>query len=366
MATFPTQPRPSSRSSTPGTTMKGSASAPLLLPSIHKKPSTAGSMSTSMELSTISSKAMSKEIYGRDWTTEQRRLLHEARERSWLRAKAKNQFINFSDTERGQLRRYFDALAVPATATGAKGQDLLGKRITLDKLEDMMISLGLAENRQEVNTIVEAIDDNGNGELDFEEWLTIVRLRADSNLYETFMAMMEGKLGDENLNFKTVISSYRRKCFMDATGVRYPQHEQDPVKKAERERDMTKGSRILKNFAALQKSRYTEFDSRGEIGPGNTDILPFDGSGYVPPGGLEMLWRAVCADHKLVTSRPASAGGRSKRTLEPPQSPRTIIEKIVPKDSKPRSLFSGQRDTVIISAPDNSALSRAQTPQASR
>mmetsp|Transcript_11455 Transcript_11455/g.20588 ORF Transcript_11455/g.20588 Transcript_11455/m.20588 type:complete len:367 (+) Transcript_11455:28-1128(+) len=366
MATFPTQPRPSSRSSTPGTTMKGSASAPLLLPSIHKKPSTAGSMSTSMELSTISSKAMSKEIYGRDWTTEQRRLLHEARERHWLRTKAKNQYINFSDHERGQLRRYFDALAVPPSGKAEKGQDALGKRITIDKLEDMMISLGLAENRQEVNTIVEAIDDNGNGELDFEEWLTIVRLRADSNLYETFMAMMEGKLGDSNLNFKTVISNYRRKCIMDATGVTSPLDEQDPVKKVERAQAMERGSRILKNFAALQKSRYTELGGRSEIRSDENAILPFDNSGYVPPGGLEMLWRGVCADHNLVSSRPASAGGGSKRTIEPPLSPRTIVERIIPKDlKKPMSRFRGKRDTIMIPAADNSAL-RKQSPPPTR
>lgn len=335
-------------SAPPGPAMKGSASAPLLLPSIHphkKSQSSSGSTESG------------KGIYGRNWTTEQKRLLHEIRERSWLREKGKTKYINFSDSERAELRRYFDALAGPASDSGTKGQDALGKRIRIDKLEDMLISLGLAENRQEVNNIVEAIDENKSGELDFEQYLTIVRTRADSNLYQVFKAMMEGKLGDSNLNFRTVISTYRRQLILDATGARHPD-EQDPVKKVERAQAMTRGNRILKNFAALQKSRYAELESRGEIKPDNTDCLPFDGSGYVPPGGLEMLWRGVCQDHNLVSSRPASADGRSKRTLDPPLSPRTIVESIVPANAKPRTYFSGSRETLIISAPDNSALTR--------
>merc|ERR1712014_53962 len=119
--------------------------------------------------------------------------------------------------------------------------------------------------------------------------------------------MMEGTLGDKNLNFQTVISSYRRSLILDATGSRSIHAE-----------DQELGSKILNNFAALQRSRhaeaFAEAENRGVTGSLATQVasktaLPFDTSGNAPVGGLEMLWRGVCHEQGLVSSRPASADG---------------------------------------------------------
>lgn len=313
------------------TSLKSSASAPTLLPPIVGKgqpKSPGGGKSLNLD-----------SVYSRGWTTETKRLLHEHRQRTWLHKQAKHRYIDFADAERAELRRYFDCLA--------EG----GERIHVNRLEDMMISLGLARDRGEVGNIVEMIDHGEHaGELDFEEYLALPLTRVDSALFQVFKAMMEGKLGDRNLNFQTVISTYRRRQILDATGA--------STKSVARKEH---GIRILHNFATLQRGRHAT-PSQGDsvartAGKAAKDVPSFDNVGRAPVGTLGMMWRGVCHDHDLVSSRPASADGR-KRTLDPPLSPREVISAILDRGGQPVSKSSlhhvagGHRGTIVISAPD--------------
>jgi hypothetical protein len=241
---------------------------------------------------------------------------------------------------------YFEAIA---EIEGPNKQ----RRIRADRLEDMLISLGLADRRKEVEDIVRAIDDSGRGELDFEQYLALVKARQDPAILRVFQAMIDGKLGDRNLNFRTVISGYRRGAIIDATGARHV-FEPDADKKRKQELDDAKrhGIRILNNFATMQKRFWADDRIRQQMA---SEVLPFDSAGYVPPGGLEMLWHTVCRENNLTPSQPPSADrregktGKSKRTLDPPQSPREIIQNIVPGHPKRSQRFT-QR-THIIRAP---------------
>lgn len=256
--------------------------------------------------------------------------------------------VFFSESERTELRRYFEAIAEVESANTSKQ-----RKIRVDRLEDMLISLGLAENRHEVEAIVRAIDDEESGELDFEQYLTIVRTRADPAIFQVFKAMIDGKLGDGNLDFRTVISGYRRGMIIDATGARTAspsEPELDKKKKSEIEATKRRGNRILHNFATLQNSRYEKAEKSGQKAGG--DVLPFDARGRAPPGSMELLWHTVCADHGLLPSPRASGDGTSKRTLDPPMSPREVIERIVQANGK--KSINQRRGTLIISAPDSS------------
>lgn len=323
-------------STAPGPVLKSKSSSTPTLPPIHRPNAQI---------------APSQGIYGRNWNVEHRRLLHEGRERAWLRQQGKHAMVDFSPQERQELRRYFEAIAEVETDSKGRKQ----RRIRVDRLEDMLISLGLAGNRREVDEIVKAIDDKESGELDFEQYLTIVRTHADGAIFQVFKAMIDGKLGDKNLNFRTVISGYRRGMIMDATGARLNQvpGESEPDKMRKQENDAVKkrGTRILNNFANLQKSRFDRGEKRGDRGERGEDSMPFDGSGFVPTGGMQMLWHTVCQEHSLVPSRPASA---DKRTLEPPRSPSDIVKSIVQANKKKNSHRKG---TLVIGAPDS--LSKA-------
>jgi len=271
------------------------------------------------------SKADKDPIFTKEWCSENRRLLHQQRQRAWLRSKAKHRFIDFDDTERSELQRYFDALS--------GGSDI----IIMESMENMLISLGLANTRQEVQVMVSKIDSNGNGELDFEEYLQVLMGGKDTEIFNVFKSMMDGKLGDRRINFLNVISTFRRQQIMDATGAR-----------SQREGSQASGVRILGNFAKLERLRYEDKLLQAEANPGSPkpDELPFDMSVRPPLGGLEMLWRAVKAEHSLV---PEVSADKESMTavLGTPPSPRTLIQQVT-KNHGNRPKITSYNKTIML------------------
>merc|ERR1719191_1112486 len=148
-----TQSRPQSRQTDPG--MRRSASSGALHPG--------GSPSRHIN---------------RSASTDFKRKLHETRQRDWLRKHGKHGCIDFSDAERTELRHFFEGLS------GNQGSDA---RVGLSELEEMLISLGLADTRQDVQDVIAKLDGDETGELDFEEYLRIVCMGdADSTVFQVF------------------------------------------------------------------------------------------------------------------------------------------------------------------------------------
>lgn len=50
-----------------------------------------------------------------------------------------------------------------------------GGSIGIDELEDPLIGLGFAETKEEVKTIVDSVDEDKTGEIEFEEFLGIIK-----------------------------------------------------------------------------------------------------------------------------------------------------------------------------------------------
>lgn len=280
-------------------------------------------------------KKPSPDIFGKRWTTETKRFLHQRRERRWLERKSKHCYIDFSLDERSALKNYFDALA-----------DTDGF-LSLAQIEDLFISLGIASNQKEIAILVEKVDDLRAGKLDFEQFLELVRSRTDSSIVSVFKNMMDGKLGDPNLNFQTVLSEYRRQLFIDASGARESSSARHEL-----------GAKVLKNFAELQRNRNrkTEADQEDDSFALEGDSsdpsqeLAFEVKGQAPLGGLKMTWRGACTEHDLLPAdRPPSA---SRPKHERPQSPSEILREIT-KNFVPPKKLTGQRGggTVIIPAP---------------
>ena len=71
---------------------------------------------------------------------------------------------DFNLQERKKLREIFDDL--DADGSGAIG---------VDELEEPFIALDLASNRDSINDLIKKVDEDGGGEIDFDEFLTIIR-----------------------------------------------------------------------------------------------------------------------------------------------------------------------------------------------
>ena len=116
----------------------------------------------------------------------------------------------------------------------------------VSELEDPLIALGLVDNRDEVQEIVDEVDDDTTGKIEFDEFLTIIK-NGNSNtkgtsdkkikIYQFFKNLTSGKFkqnGKEVL-FKLFISAYRRARIMDSM------MGDTPLKRQE-------GQKIVKNY----------------------------------------------------------------------------------------------------------------------
>lgn len=88
----------------------------------------------------------------------------ESNQRQWLKKHGKEKCISFDDEQLKKLRNYF--LSLDEDGSGSIG---------VDELEDPLIALGLVENRQQVQDIVTAVDDDGSQQIEFPEFLNIIK-----------------------------------------------------------------------------------------------------------------------------------------------------------------------------------------------
>lgn len=148
--------------------------------------------------------------------------------RKWLRSRGKHKYIDFDDDERSKLMKYFTSL----------DQEKKGS-IGCKELEEPLIALGLAENRKQVEDMIRSVDSDESGQIEFEEFLVIVKGDKDNApISKFFKGLIEGKLIKDSkvLPFRSVVSTYRRQMIMNALMCN------DSRKKE-------KGERIMKAFA---------------------------------------------------------------------------------------------------------------------
>ena len=72
--------------------------------------------------------------------------------------------LDFQDSEIAKLRACFGAL--DDDGSGSIGQE---------ELEEPLIGLGIADTREEVKDIVDLVDEDGSGMIEFEEFLSIIK-----------------------------------------------------------------------------------------------------------------------------------------------------------------------------------------------
>lgn len=88
-----------------------------------------------------------------------------------MTSRGKSHLIDFSDEERKKLKLCFDSLV------DDEGSESIG----VDELEDPLIALGLVDNRQQVQQIVQLVDEDGSKMIEFNEFLAIIKNGSRSN-----------------------------------------------------------------------------------------------------------------------------------------------------------------------------------------
>ena len=80
--------------------------------------------------------------------------------------------IDFEDEQLLKLRKCFDSLADVRESSQDPNEE---KALCVDDLEDPLIALGLVENRQQVQQIVQLVDEDGSEMIEFDEFLQIIQ-----------------------------------------------------------------------------------------------------------------------------------------------------------------------------------------------
>lgn len=148
--------------------------------------------------------------------------------RAWLRNHGKTVYIGFDDVDRRELRRFFNSL-------DDSGRGSIGYK----ELEEPLLALGLAETRQQVKEMVDVVDRDGSGQIEFEEFLSILKgSSGNEQMMKFFRGLIDGTLIKESKSvpLKLLINTYRRRMMMDAMMSRDPERRE-------------KGERIMKTFA---------------------------------------------------------------------------------------------------------------------
>jgi Ca2+-binding EF-hand superfamily protein len=84
--------------------------------------------------------------------------------RYWIRNKDKEMYLDFNEEYRRKIRDYFNSL-------DSKGSGSIG----IEELEEPLITLGIAKGKNEVKKIMDEIDEDGSGEIEFGEFLQILK-----------------------------------------------------------------------------------------------------------------------------------------------------------------------------------------------
>ena len=159
-------------------------------------------------------------------------ILNDKRLRKWLIKHGKAHLLDFQDNQIRKLKECFGSL--DGDGSGAIG---------IEELEDPLIGLGFAENRKQVQEMIDAVDEDKSGQIEFGEFLGILKNSSDertAKINKFFKDMASGHLGDADLPFNLLVQKMRREYMMNAIMSSIPEKREF-------------GERILKNAKKQKK-----------------------------------------------------------------------------------------------------------------
>lgn len=135
-------------------------------------------------------------------------IINEKRLRKWLIKHGKAHLLDFQDNEIRKLKECFGSL--DGDGSGAIG---------IEELEDPLIGLGFADNRRQVQEMIDLVDADGSGQIEFNEFLSILKNSSDERTAKInffFKKMASGQLADADLSFPLLVQKLRRDYMMNA------------------------------------------------------------------------------------------------------------------------------------------------------
>lgn len=112
--------------------------------------------------------------------------------------------------------------------------------IGVDQLEEPFVSFGLAHNRDEIKALINSVDDDGSGRIEFQEFLRIIhnksklKISGSEKITQFFKKLANDKLGDsknlKHFGFQTIMGIKRRQNLLKAFLSKNPKDKSEGTK----------------------------------------------------------------------------------------------------------------------------------------
>lgn len=129
--------------------------------------------------------------------------------REWMKKRGKGKYIDFDGKERAKLKSLFKEM--DEDNSGAIGTS---------ELFEPLLALGLMERKDQVESLINRVDTDGSGVIEFEEFLKAIKTAKSDNgktmLVDIFKDLVSGSSQQDHsdLSFKLYLSNKRRELMM--------------------------------------------------------------------------------------------------------------------------------------------------------
>ena len=142
----------------------------------------------------------------------------------WLKKRGKK--IECGINEKSKYNDYYDQIKTFQKKETQEEENTEEEGIGTDELEEPFYSFGLAFSRKEIRALIDSVDDDGSGKIEFPEFLRIVnpesksKIEGNKKITEFFKKLTENKLGDgkyiESFGLNTIMNMERRTKLLNA------------------------------------------------------------------------------------------------------------------------------------------------------
>eukprot|EP00753_Platysulcus_tardus_P005218 PLAT13003.1.p1 GENE.PLAT13003.1~~PLAT13003.1.p1 ORF type:complete len:576 (-),score=184.30 PLAT13003.1:111-1778(-) len=137
-------------------------------------------------------------------------------DRKWLKLRGRQSRMDFTRSERLELKRWFDTL--DADGSG---------EISLEELMDPLLSIGAATSMEDLQKLIQDVDTSGNGEIDFEEFITALQPSGSTSERAKMLLQLQQEYQKTELSMPLLVSSHRRRFLINSLISRFRRSRTD-------------------------------------------------------------------------------------------------------------------------------------------
>lgn len=144
--------------------------------------------------------------------SEIRKKLMDFEIKRWQEQRGK--YVEFDIKTTNKYNKYYEEMTLINPEKDMEG-------IGIDQLEEPFISFGLAYTRDEVKNLIDSVDDDGSGRIEFNEFLRIIhnksklKTKGNEKITTFFKQLANDQLGNgkelKHFSFSTIMAIMRRK-----------------------------------------------------------------------------------------------------------------------------------------------------------